>query len=55
MLQVLEAVSHSGVIEVTCGMVEVYVNLQLSANVHLASSDVFKKTTSFPSSLFGLS
>ena len=54
-VQVLVDASHSGEIELTVGTVEVKSNLQLSAIPHVASSDVFKKTTSFPCLLFSCS
>ena len=55
MVHELAAAFHSGSTVVTVGTVEENVYLQLPAAPHVASSDVFKKTMSFPSRLFAFS
>ena len=55
MVHELEAAFHSGSTVVTVGTVAENIYLQLPAAAHVASSDVFKKTMSFPSRLFAFS
>ena len=55
MVHELEAEFHSGVTVVTVGTVDVNVYLQLLELLQVASSDVFKKTISFPSRLLAFS